>query len=1069
MPCTMLAHSFEDKGIYYTFNGDGSTVRVTFKGGSPSEQTDEYEGKVTIPSEVTFDGKTYIVTEIGSSAFESCSKITAVTMPETITRIGSSAFSGCSAIKTLTIPKSVAYIGESAFKSCSGMEYISLPDSITLLHNSLFESCRQLASILIPATVREIGSNTFYGCQKLESITLPAAVETIGEQAFGDCSMLEQLTMEGQVEKFCNYVFNGTNLSRVVVPSIEIWMNIQFTAQGSNPLSRGAHLYIGSKEVTDLTVPQGITIIKDNTFYGFKWLKSIKIASSVKEIGNDAFGGCSALASLEISNGVESIGSGAFQGCSELKTVTLPNSVTSIGRMAFNDCSKLASVTLSNRMKSIEEYTFRACGNLKTFTIPNSVKSIGGYAFHGCGSIETLSIPNSVTSIGAWAFATCQSLTTVSMGDSVQTIGEDAFRDCPALTRVESSTIEAWASINFKNSMSNPLYFAHRLYINDEEVEELVVPETVYALNNFAFYGCTSLRSVTLPRTMLNVASYSFEECKNLKSVTLPNTLTAIGYDAFKGCEQLASIVIPNSVKTIEAGAFANCSRLQEVSIGSGVSSIPSVAFQNCERLETVKCHGKVPPSCWSNPFSGASMERCTLFVPTGYLDAYTSVNVWKDFGNIVEEIFEDEDTDLSRFENVIYVEPVSTVSGADAKLSLMLTNSIDIVGFQCDFYVPEGTSVPTDAYGRHLIDLSTERTTPVQTDLFETAVQADGSIRILCGSSSNSVFSGNEGEVAVITLSLPKDMPEGEYPLVIRNVVLSDASGKTITVTCIRTTLTVENNKLGDVNGDKFVNIGDYTAIANHIMGKEQDAFILDAADTNGDETIDVGDLTALVKIIMSGTVPTAVMKHATPPAKASDITGCDNVIYAADTRMEGDGTLVLSVKMKNNISTPGFQFDLVVPEGFEIPVDNEGLYQIELSTERTTTHNTNFFTTGLMADGSVRVLCSSTKSIPFEGNDGEVCTVTIKATDEMALGKYDVVMKNIVISDCDGKTYKPEQTAAAIIVDEQMGIESPGAGEDEESGSIHSLSGQKREHLQKGINIVTSPKKGARKLLVR
>lgn len=585
-------------------------MRVTFKGGSPSEQTDEYEGKVTIPSEVTFDGKTYIVTVIGSSAFESCSKITAVTMPETITRIGSSAFSGSSAIKTLTIPKSVASIGESAFKNCSGMEYISLPDSITLLHNNLFYNCRQLASILIPATVREIGSNTFYGCQRLESITLPAAVETIGEQAFGSCYMLEQLTMEGQVEKFGNYVFNGTGISRVVVPSIETRMNIQFTAQDSNPLSRGAHLYIGSKEVTELAVPQSITIIKDNTFYGFKWLKSIKIASSVKEIGNGAFWGCSALASLEISNGVESIGSGAFQGCSELKTVTLPNSVTSIGRTAFNDCSKLASVTLSNRMKSIEEYT------------------------------------------------------------------------------------------------------------------------------------------------------------------------------------------------------FSNCSRLQEVSIGSGVSSIPSVAFQNCERLETVKCHGKVPPSCWSNPFSGASMERCTLFVPTGYLDAYTSANVWKEFGNIVEEIFEDEDTDLSRFENVIYVEPVSTVSGADAKLSLMLANSIDIVGFQCDFYVPEGTSVPTDAYGRHLIDLSTERTTPVQTDLFESAVQADGSIRILCGSSSNSVFSGNEGEVAVITLSLPKDMPEGEYPLVIRNVVLSDASGKTITVTCIRTTLTVENNKLGDVNGDKFVNM---------------------------------------------------------------------------------------------------------------------------------------------------------------------------------------------------------------------------------------------------------------------
>ena len=115
----------------------------------------------------------------------------------------------------------------------------------------------------------------------------------------------------------------------------------------------------------------------------------------------------------------------------------------------------------------------------------------------------------------------------------------------------------------------------------------------------------------------------------------------------------------------------------------------------------------------------------------------------------------------------------------------------------------------------------------------------------------------------------------------------------------------------------------------------------------------------------------------------KTSDISGYDNVIYAKDVTFGEDGRATLSIHMKNSIVTPGFQFDIVMPEGIEIESEEiapgDIAYYIDLSNERTTTKKTNIFESGLQKDGSVRVLAASTKNSPFEGNDGEVCTVSL------------------------------------------------------------------------------------------
>ena len=211
------------------------------------------------------------------------------------------------------------------------------------------------------------------------------------------------------------------------------------------------------------------------------------------------------------------------------------------------------------------------------------------------------------------------------------------------------------------------------------------------------------------------------------------------------------------------------------------------------------------------------------------------------------------DDTDILSYENIIYVDKAEASVGSTVTLSLKMNNKIEAVGFQCDFYAPEGTEVAVDDDGYHEIYLSNERTTATRTNVFDFAPQNNGAIRILASSTKVLPFMGNDGEVATILLNLSSDISDGEYPLILRNIVIADAVGNSYSVEYVKTTLTVSSYTLGDANGDGKVNIADFTSIANHILGKQQATFVEKAADTNQDGIITVADLSGLVQIILT------------------------------------------------------------------------------------------------------------------------------------------------------------------------------------------------------------------------
>ena len=290
---------------------------------------------------------------------------------------------------------------------------------------------------------------------------------------------------------------------------------------------------------------------------------------SVTSIGERAFLNCSGLTSMSIGNSVTSIGGFAFHNCSSLTSVTIPNSVTSIGENAFAFCSGLSSIILEtgntifdsrdncnaiiesnsntlivgckntvipSSVTRIGDKAFCGCSGLTTVTIPSSVSSIGWYAFCGCSSLTSVTIPNSVTSIEQGAFDGCNALTSVTIPNSVTSIGLDAFNGCTGLTSVHITDLEAWCKISFIDDTSNPLSYAHHLYLNGEEIKDLVIPNLLKSIVRNSFVGCSGLTSITIPNSVTIIEKRAFVSCSSLTSVTIPNSVTSIGVNAFREC-----------------------------------------------------------------------------------------------------------------------------------------------------------------------------------------------------------------------------------------------------------------------------------------------------------------------------------------------------------------------------------------------------------------------------------------------------------------------------------------------------------------------------------------------------
>ena len=224
------AYSFEVDGLYYDISSSiEKTVRVTYKELYYVTYYKSYSGNVVIPADVTYNGTTYSVTSIGEKAFEGCSGLTSVTIPNSVTFIGRFAFWYCSGLTSVTIPNSVTSIGTSAFSDCSSLTSVTIPNSITSIERHVFSRCIALSTINIPNSVTRIGDYAFYGCSGLTSITIPNSVLSIDNYAFYDCSGLTSVKNHAnKPQRISSYTFSNYGTLHVLKGYRDVYSNTSY-------------------------------------------------------------------------------------------------------------------------------------------------------------------------------------------------------------------------------------------------------------------------------------------------------------------------------------------------------------------------------------------------------------------------------------------------------------------------------------------------------------------------------------------------------------------------------------------------------------------------------------------------------------------------------------------------------------------------------------------------------------------------------------------------------------------------------------------------------------------------
>ena len=395
--------------------------------------------------------------------------------------------------------------------------------------------------------VTSIGDCAFAGCTNIETVTIPDSVTSIGLEAFSDCS----------------------RLTTIIIPD--------------NVKTIGQFAFAGCSRLISVTIPDSITSIDHETFRGCTSLTSVAIPDSVEVIGGWAFRGCTSLTSITIPDSVENIGSLAFADCAKLTAIILPDNITKIEEEAFYNCGYYNdSRNWENEVLYIGNHLVEAKTSSGAYDVKDGTKTITDYAFKACSSLNSVTIPDGVTSIGDSAFEDCTKLTSITIPDSVISIGYRAFYNTGYYNN----------SSNWKSSV---------LYVGNHLIEAKTSLSGVYNIKDGtksiaaqAFYGCSSLKSVTIPDSVTSISAGAFEYCENLTSVKIPLSITTIGDFVFTECINLTSISIPNGVINLGEGIFAGCDSLTSITIPNSVTSIGDYAFDDCTSLTSVTIPGNV-------------------------------------------------------------------------------------------------------------------------------------------------------------------------------------------------------------------------------------------------------------------------------------------------------------------------------------------------------------------------------------------------------------------------------------------------------------------------------------------
>lgn len=488
------------------------------------------------------------ITAIDANTFDGCSNLTSIFIPDNVSSIGPSAFGGCDNLTIYCYADNKPSGWNSGWNSDRPVYWGSIGGYTAQNGISYVVSKDESVSITVPKTISgkvvlpsaielkdrqysitSISNALFTNCVNLTSIEIPSSVTNIATTAFDGCAKLESIVVDADNTKYSSQdgiLYNKAKTTFIYVPSA----------------IKGA-----------ISIPNGITAIN-----------------------NSLFQDCSNITSIELPDSITRLGDNAFNNCSDLNSVKLPSNITDIGANAFNRCDNITSATLPTFALDYLSKT-----KLQTVII-NGGASIDERAFYNCANLTIIAL-NSVSTIGAQAFYNCSSLTRVDMPSSVASVGNNAFYGCSSLTGVYITDIKSWCEIEFENAQSNPLAFANNLYLNNDLLTSLEIPDEVTSIGDYTFYGCSGLTEINMPSNITHIGVSAFDGCDNIMTATIPTPAISSMPKS-----KLQNVVI-NGGDQIVNGAFADCTNLVGVDIPSSVTFIGSTAFSGCAKLGSIR------------------------------------------------------------------------------------------------------------------------------------------------------------------------------------------------------------------------------------------------------------------------------------------------------------------------------------------------------------------------------------------------------------------------------------------------------------------------------------------------
>ena len=542
-----------------------------------------------------------------------------------IKRIKEHSFENRQEIETVEISNNVEYIGYSAFRNCQNLIKVSIGRSISLIDHYAFENCINLKEVSIADRLNADGSygtteidiRAFCNCESIETIHIPRTVTKISPSAFNGCVNLREITVAPENEYYTSI---GGNL----------YYKNPIDSEDPNAIQTYTLIkYASGKEDTKFTFPNDITVtkIEDCAFHSSKNLSFVTIPDGIPDIDFYTFENCSGLREIVIPKSVTNIRKNAFKDCSNLKSVYYRGSQSPWNSIIIEDGNDILGST------ALKKYWYTETppsSNGDFWHYINGVVTVWGYdeietpylsytlsdngecySVSGItsGTPEIIYIPRlhngkPVRSIAPQAFKNKTFIKQAVIRDNITTIGDEAFYNCMVLSLVlYQEEKDTYSTAKFHNNLTSIGDYAfYRCGFST-----VIIPDSVTTVGWSAFERCSSLTTINIGKGLNELGQKAFAYTQNLKYIVVSqdNTQFKVSDDAFLMtkdgntlilCAVARNVIpnIPNTVKGIESGAFAYCLTLTELHLPQSVETIWSGAFENCENITEVHVHSNM-------------------------------------------------------------------------------------------------------------------------------------------------------------------------------------------------------------------------------------------------------------------------------------------------------------------------------------------------------------------------------------------------------------------------------------------------------------------------------------------